>query len=194
MTLHRSVGTTIEDPRLSRLKEMFDLSLLIVDDDSIFLSRLCKAMASRGFNVASAETIEEALVRARRRPPAFAVLDVRLGDANGLDLVDPLRKLRSDCRIVMLTSYGDFASVVAAIRHGAIDYMAKPTDADEIAAALIETERMLPKPPRRARLPNDARLAHIRSVYEQCGFNKSMAARRLRMHRRTLQRILNKSA
>ncbi|MFQ5347191.1 MAG: ActR/PrrA/RegA family redox response regulator transcription factor [Rhodothalassiaceae bacterium] len=171
-----------------------DRTLLIVDDDPPFRDRLGRAMERRGFSVVLAGGSAEALELARERPPAHAILDLRLEDGNGLDLVPPLRDLRPDMRIVILTGYGNIASAVAAVKTGAVDYLAKPADADMIARALLAEGDDPPEPPENPMSADRVRWEHIQRVYELCGRNVSETARRLNMHRRTLQRILAKRA
>ena len=171
-----------------------DASLLIVDDDKPFLQRLARAMETRGFAVDTAESVDEAVAKARNNAPAYAVVDMRLGDGNGLDVVAAIREKRADSRTVILTGYGNIATAVTAVKLGAIDYLSKPADADDIYAALTRTvgERAaLPENPMSA---DRVRWEHIQRVYEMCERNVSETARRLNMHRRTLQRILAKRA
>ena len=171
-----------------------DRSLLIVDDDSAFLTRLARAMERRGFEVRTAESVAAGIAAAKAAPPAFAVLDLRLADGSGLDIVGPLRASRPDARIVMLTGYGNIATAVAAVKAGALDYLAKPADADQVEAALLAREHALPPPPENPMSADRVRWEHIQRVFEQCDRNVSETARRLHMHRRTLQRILSKHA
>ncbi len=171
-----------------------DASLLIVDDDKPFLARLARAMETRGFKVDTAESVEEAIGKARAGAPAYAVVDMRLGDGNGLDVVAAIREKRADARTVILTGYGNIATAVTAVKLGAIDYLSKPADADDIYAALTgsgEGKAALPENPMSA---DRVRWEHIQRVYEMCDRNVSETARRLNMHRRTLQRILAKRA
>ena len=169
-------------------------TLLIFNDDKPFLERLAKAMESRGFEVETADGVAAGIEAARRTSPAFAVLDMRLGDGNGLDIVPVIRQSRQDARIIMLTGYGNIATAVAAVKAGAVDYLAKPTDADQVEAALLNRDGNLPPPPDNPMSADRVRWEHIQRVFEQCGRNVSETARRLNMHRRTLQRILNKRA
>ena len=169
-------------------------SLLIVDDDPAFRTRLHRAMEKRGFEVVSTETVAAACDLVRQFAPAFAVLDLRLADGNGLDVVQALRRARPNTRVVMLTGYGNIATAVAAVKAGAVDYLPKPADADQIEAALLNLERPLPKPPENPMSADRVRWEHIQRVYEMCDRNVSETARRLNMHRRTLQRILAKRA
>jgi len=171
-----------------------DRSLLIVDDDTAFRERLAKAMERRGFQVRTAESIADGLTAARAMAPAFAVLDLRLADGSGLDIVPAIRDARPDARIVMLTGYGNIVTAVAAVKAGAVDYLAKPADADQVEAALLARAGELPPPPDNPMSADRVRWEHIQRVYEQCDRNVSETARRLNMHRRTLQRILAKRA
>ncbi|PSM19323.1 ActR/PrrA/RegA family redox response regulator transcription factor [Nitratireductor alexandrii] len=171
-----------------------DRSLLIVDDDRPFLTRLARAMELRGFVVETAESVEEALAKARGAPPAYAVVDMRLGDGNGLDVVSAIREKRAEARAVILTGYGNIATAVTAVKLGAIDYLAKPADADDVYAALTSTTGEKVAPPENPMSADRVRWEHIQRVYEMCDRNVSETARRLNMHRRTLQRILAKRA
>lgn len=169
-----------------------DRSLLLVDDDAPFLNRLARAMEKRGFLPEVAESIAAGCAIAQARPPAYAVVDLRLGDGNGLDVVEVLRDRRPDCRIVVLTGYGAIATAVAAVKIGAVDYLSKPADADDVMNALLSRSDLLPPPPENPMSADRVRWEHIQRVYEQCDRNISETARRLSMHRRTLQRILAK--
>ena len=179
-----------------RMQDLSDgpKSLLILDDDAPLRNRLARAMESRGFEVITAETVSEGISLAQQTPPAYAVLDMRLADGSGLDVVAALRDAREDARIILLTSYGNIATAVAAVKAGALDYLPKPADPDSIAAALRHTGDGMPPPPQDPMSADRVRWEHIQRVYEQCGRNVSETARRLRMHRRTLQRILSKHA
>ncbi len=169
-------------------------SLLIVDDDKAFSTRLGRAMAARGYEVETADGAADGLSRIMARPPAFAVVDLRLGDGNGIDLVAGLRRARPDARAVVLTGYGNIASAVTAMRAGAFHYLAKPADADDVHAALAQGPAERPDIPENPMSADRVRWEHILRVYELCGHNTSDTARRLRMHRRTLQRIMSKRA
>ncbi|MDT1062780.1 ActR/PrrA/RegA family redox response regulator transcription factor [Paracoccus sp. CPCC 101403] len=170
-----------------------DPSLLLVDDDEIFLGRMARALQKRGFEVAMAGSVADARAIVQSSPPAYAVVDLRLEDGNGLDVVDALREARADARIVVLTGYGAIATAVAAVKMGATDYLSKPADADEVMRALISsTTEVLPPAPESPMSADRVRWEHIQRVYEQCERNVSETARRLHMHRRTLQRILAK--
>jgi two-component system response regulator RegA len=171
-----------------------DASLLIVEDDKPFLTRLARAMETRGFAVETAESVEEAVAKARANPPAYAVVDMRLGDGNGLDVVAAIREKREDARTIILTGYGNIATAVTAVKLGAIDYLSKPADADDVFAALTRTAGERAAPPENPMSADRVRWEHIQRVYEMCDRNVSETARRLNMHRRTLQRILAKRA
>jgi two-component system response regulator RegA len=169
-------------------------NLLLVDDDAPLRRSLTRALERRGFQVLAAEGLAEAKEHARLHRPEFAVLDMRLAEGSGLDLVRTLRTLRPDVRIVIVTGYGNIATAVAAIKAGAVDYLAKPVDADDVANALLRSGDGLPPPPDNPMSADRVRWEHIQRVFEQCNRNVSETARRLNMHRRTLQRILNKRA
>lgn len=169
-----------------------DRTLLLVDDDEAFVKRLARAMEKRGFVPETAESVAMGKAIAQTRPPAYAVVDLRLEDGNGLDVVEALRERRPDCRIVVLTGYGAIATAVAAVKVGAIDYLSKPTDANDVTNALLSRGESLPPPPENPMSADRVRWEHIQRVYEQCERNVSETARRLNMHRRTLQRILAK--
>ena len=171
-----------------------DKSLLLVDDDEQFVKRLARAMEKRGFEVETAESVTEGRAIAMARPPAYAVVDLRLEDGNGLDVVEAIRERRPDSRVVVLTGYGAIATAVAAVKIGATDYLSKPADANDVTAALLATEDALPPPPDNPMSADRVRWEHIQRVYELCDRNVSETARRLNMHRRTLQRILAKRA
>ncbi|GIL01699.1 MAG: DNA-binding response regulator [Alphaproteobacteria bacterium] len=171
-----------------------DRSLLIVDDDRPFLTRLARAMESRGFAVETAESVAEGLVKVRANPPAFAVVDMRLGDGNGLDVIEAIRQRKPDSKAIILTGYGNIATAVTAVKLGAVDYLSKPADADEIMAALLRRAGERADPPENPMSADRVRWEHIQRVYELCDRNVSETARRLNMHRRTLQRILAKRA
>lgn len=171
-----------------------DNTLLIVDDDRAFLARLARAMETRGFEVEAAASVEDGLSSLRRRPPAFAVVDMRLDDGNGIDVIAALKDVRPEARAVVLTGYGNIATAVTAVKLGAVDYLAKPVDADDVVAALLANENKKIEPPENPMSADRVRWEHIQRIYELCGRNVSETARRLHMHRRTLQRILAKRA
>ena len=174
--------------------EADDRTLLIVEDDKSFLQRLARAMESRGFTVTTAESIAEGLSRLETASPAFAVVDMRLADGNGLEVISALKRRRPDARGIILTGYGNIATAVAAVKAGAIDYLPKPADADAVERALLAQEDGPPEPPEDPMSADRVRWEHIQRVFELCDRNVSETARRLKMHRRTLQRILGKHA
>jgi len=167
-------------------------TLLILDDDRPFRERLARAMQARGFEVLVAETVREGMAIAKERSPAYAVIDLKLEDGNGLDVVEILHETRPNTRVVVLTGFGNIATAVAAVKFGAIDYLPKPADADDNMAALLAAPGAKPTPPENPMSADRVRWEHIQRVYELCGHNVSETARRLNMHRRTLQRILAK--
>jgi two-component system response regulator RegA len=169
-------------------------SLLIVEDDKSFGVRLARAMEARGFEVRTAETVADGLLQVEKSAPAFAVVDMRLGDGNGLDVVSALKQRRPDARAIVLTGYGNIATAVNAVKMGAVDYLAKPADADDVINALLALEGKKPEPPEHPMSADRVRWEHIQRIYELCQRNVSETARRLNMHRRTLQRILAKRA
>jgi two-component system response regulator RegA len=169
-------------------------SLLIVDDDKSFVQRLARAMESRGFEVTTAEAVTEGLQQVEKTSPAFAVVDLRLADGSGLEVISALKQRRPDARAIVLTGYGNIATAVNAIKAGAIDYLAKPADADDVVAALLALDGKTAEPPEHPMSADRVRWEHIQRIYELCGRNVSETARRLNMHRRTLQRILAKRA
>ncbi|WP_018901169.1 ActR/PrrA/RegA family redox response regulator transcription factor [Rhizobium sp. 2MFCol3.1] len=171
-----------------------DASLLIVDDDGPFLRRLARAMETRGFQVETAESVAEGVAKSHANPPKYAVLDLRLGDGNGLEVIEAIRQKREDTRIVVLTGYGNIATAVTAVKLGAVDYLAKPADADDVYAALTQRSGEKVELPENPMSADRVRWEHIQRVYEICERNVSETARRLNMHRRTLQRILAKRA
>ena len=169
-----------------------DRTLLLVDDDEAFVKRLAKAMEKRGFLPETAGSVAAGRAIAMARPPAYAVIDLRLEDGNGLDVVETLRERRPDCRIVVLTGYGAIATAVAAVKIGATDYLSKPADANDVTNALLAKGAAMPLPPENPMSADRVRWEHIQRVYEMCDRNVSETARRLSMHRRTIQRILAK--
>lgn len=171
-----------------------DKSLLIVDDDGPFLRRLARAMETRGFAVDTAETVSEGIARSKAAPPKYAVVDLRLTDGNGLEVIEAIRQNRDDTQIVVLTGYGNIATAVTAVKLGALDYLAKPADADDVFNALTQRKGEKTEVPENPMSADRVRWEHIQRVYEMCERNVSETARRLNMHRRTLQRILAKRA
>jgi two-component system response regulator RegA len=171
-----------------------DKSLLIVDDDGPFLRRLARAMETRGFIVDTAETVSEGIARSKAAPPKYAVVDLRLADGNGLEVIEAIRQNRDDTQIVVLTGYGNIATAVTAVKLGALDYLAKPADADDVFNALTQRKGEKTEVPENPMSADRVRWEHIQRVYEMCERNVSDTARRINMHRRTLQRILAKRA
>ena len=181
-------------PEGSEIKDIRSRSLLIVDDDRTLLQRLSRAMETRGFDVVAAESTAQGLSHVEVKPPAFAVVDMQLEDGNGLDVISALKQRRPDARAIVLTGYGNIATAVNAVKIGAVNYLAKPADADDVVAALLSSGKTKVEPPENPMSANRVRWEHIQRVYELCGRNVSETARRLSMHRRTLQRILAKRA
>jgi two-component system response regulator RegA len=171
-----------------------DKSLLVLDDDAPLRTRLGRALEQRGFEPTLVGSVAEALAAVRAHAPAFAVLDMRLDDGSGLRVVEAVRDARPDAKVVMLTGYGNISTAVAAVKAGAIDYLSKPADADDVAKALLARTDENPAPPDNPMSADRVRWEHIQRIYELCGHNVSETARRLNMHRRTLQRILAKRA
>ena len=179
---------------MDRLEDLDDKSLLIVDDDKPFQQRLARAMEKRGFAIETADSVREAVAKVTQNAPAFAVVDMRLDDGNGLDVIESIRQRRPDSRAIILTGYGNIATAVTAVKLGAIDYLSKPADPDDIVAALARKPGEKAEPPENPMSADRVRWEHIQRVYELCDRNVSETARRLNMHRRTLQRILAKRA
>jgi two-component system response regulator RegA len=184
------VKTAIEQ----KIAALTDRTLLLLDDDAPFRQRLARALESRGFTVTAVESVAEALKTIEANPPAFGVMDMRLEDGNGLKAVEALHAKRPDARAIMLTGYGNIATAVAAVKSGAVDYLSKPADADDVVKALLAVEDHAPAPPENPMSADRVRWEHIQRVYALCNQNVSETARRLNMHRRTLQRILAKKA
>jgi len=171
-----------------------DRTLLIVEDDHSFLQRLAKALQQRGFTVTTAVSVADGLLQVETATPAFAVVDIRLADGNGLDVISALKRRRPEARAIILTGYGNIATAVNAVKLGAVDYLAKPADADDVVAALLAADNKKIEPPENPMSADRVRWEHSQRIYELCGRNVSETARRLNMHRRTLQRILAKRA
>jgi two-component system, response regulator RegA len=192
----RGDRTSLADGRSDALRGLpeSERTLLIVDDDAPLCQRLARAMERRGFVVATADSVAAGVAAAAEQLPAFAVVDMRLGDGRGFDVVSALRRARPGARIVMLTGYGNIATAVAAVKAGAIDYLPKPADADAVERALLAQEDTAPEPPEDPMSADRVRWEHIQRIFELCDRNVSETARRLKMHRRTLQRILSKHA
>ena len=168
--------------------------LLIVDDDNPFRERLSRSMEIKGFNVESFSNSAETIKRIKNKKFNYAIVDMRLEDLSGLELIKEIKEINPDTKSLLLTGYGNIATAVAAIKAGAIDYLPKPAEIDQIYDALISSTEILPPPPENPMTADRIRWEHIQRVFVQCNRNVSETARRLRMHRRTLQRILNKHA
>ena len=181
-----------EPETTKNIKNYEDKSLLIVDDDNPFRERLARAIEKKGFVVTQAESVKKGIDSLKLTKPAFAVVDLRLNDGNGLEVVKEIQSLNTHSRIVMLTGYGNIPTAVAAIKHGAIDYLAKPADADDVEKALLADPKSKAQPPENPMTADRVKWEHIHRVFELCNRNVSETARRLKMHRRTLQRILSK--
>ncbi len=170
-------------------------TLLLLDDDAVLRNRLGRALEARGFITTLVSSVAEAIAAVRSAPPAFAVFDMRLEDGSGLGVVDILRAARPEAKIIMLTGYGNIATAVAAVKAGVVDYLSKPADADNVVMALMNASSgdapSLPENPMSA---DRVRWEHIQRIHQLCDYNVSETARRLNMHRRTLQRILAKRA
>ena len=177
---------------LKNINDFENKSLLIVDDDNPFRERLARAMEKKGFEVTQAESVQKGVDSVKAKKPGFAVVDLRLGDGNGLEVVKEIQNSNSESRIIMLTGYGNIPTAVAAIKDGAIDYLSKPADADDIEKALLVNSNTKPQPPENPMSADRVKWEHIHRVFELCNRNVSETARRLKMHRRTLQRILYK--
>ena len=182
----------LEVKKIRKLSEFDDNSLLIIDDDNPFRERLSRSMEKKGFKVSQAEGVKKGIEAVRIKKPAFAVVDLRLNDGNGLEVVKEIQKLNTNSRIIMLTGYGNIPTAVAAIKHGAIDYLSKPADADDVEKALLADPKSKAQPPENPMTADRVKWEHIHRVFELCNRNVSETARRLKMHRRTLQRILSK--
>ena len=177
---------------LQKIADFADKTLLIVDDDNPFRDRLARAMEKKGFKTIQAASVNEGITKAKNSPPTFAVVDLRLGDGNGLEVVQEIQNIKKDSKIVVLTGYGNIPTAVAAVKAGAIDYMPKPADADDVENALLAKPESKAAPPQNPMSADRVKWEHIHRVFELCNRNVSETARRLKMHRRTLQRILSK--
>ena len=184
--------TEQEKIKTLKITDFADKTLLIVDDDNPLRDRLARAMEKKGFEVTQAESVKAGITQAKNSPPAFAVVDLRLNDGNGLEVIKEIRKHKKDSRVVMLTGYGNIPTAVAAVKAGAIDYIPKPTDADDVEGALLAAPESKAIPPENPMSADRVKWEHIHRVFELCNRNVSETARRLKMHRRTLQRILSK--
>ena len=177
---------------VQKISDFTDKSLLIVDDDGPLRERLARAMEKKGFQVIQADSVKQGITLAQNSPPGFAVVDLRLGDGSGLEVVSEIRRIKTDSRVVMLTGYGNIPTAVAAVKAGAIDYIPKPVDADDVENALLASPKLKASPPENPMSADRVKWEHIHRVFELCNRNVSETARRLKMHRRTLQRILSK--
>jgi two-component system response regulator RegA len=179
-------------------------TLLLVDDDEVFRTRLARALGDRGYEVRTAGNFDQACALAAQDSPELAVVDLRMPGRSGLELVKELRALDATTRVVVLTGYGSIATAVEAIKLGAVHYLAKPADADDVIAAFDRNADRnaasgngeKPEKPERLDIeaPSLARAEweHIQRVLADCDGNVSDAARRLGLHRRSLQRKLQK--
>tara|TARA_Y100000590_G_scaffold417833_1_gene517951 strand:- start:1809 stop:2372 length:564 start_codon:yes stop_codon:yes gene_type:complete len=181
-----------ESSNINKISNLEDKSLLIVDDDNPFRERLARAMEKKGFIVSQAEGVKKGIEIAKLKKPSFAVIDLRLNDGNGLEVVKQIQNSNSGSKIIMLTGYGNIPTAVAAIKEGAIDYLSKPADADDVEKALLADPSSKAQPPENPMSADRVKWEHIHRVFELCNRNVSETARRLKMHRRTLQRILSK--
>ena len=181
-----------EKTNTQKSTDFADKSLLIVDDDNPLRDRLARAMEKKGFQVSQAEGVKKGIEAVKQSCPGFAVIDLRLGDGNGLEVVKEIKKLNQESRVIMLTGYGNISTAVAAVKDGAIDYLAKPADADDVEKALLADPNTKASPPENPMSADRVKWEHIHRVFELCNRNVSETARRLKMHRRTLQRILSK--
>ena len=177
---------------MKKITDFINKNLLLVDDDNPFRERLARAMEKKGFQVSQAESVKKGIECVKQISPGFAVVDLRLGDGNGLEVVKEIKKLGPDSRVIMLTGYGNIPTAVAAVKDGVIDYLAKPADADDVEKALLADPNKRASPPENPMSADRVKWEHIHRVFELCNRNVSETARRLKMHRRTLQRILSK--
>ncbi|MBA1338621.1 MAG: two-component system, response regulator RegA [Pelagibacterales bacterium] len=184
--------TDQEKKNIQKIADFADKSLLIVDDDNPLRDRLARAMEKKGFEVVQADSVKQGKIQAQKTPPAFAVVDLRLNDGSGLEVVKEIRKIKNSSKIIMLTGYGNIPTAVAAVKAGAIDYIPKPADADDVENALLASPGLKAVPPLNPMSADRVKWEHIHRVFELCNRNVSETARRLKMHRRTLQRILSK--
>ena len=184
--------TEQEKTNTQKITDFTDKTLLIVDDDNPLRDRLARAMEKKGFEVTQAESVKKGISQAENAPPAFAIVDLRLNDGNGLEVIKEIQKFKKDSRVVMLTGYGNIPTAVAAVKAGAIDYIPKPADADDIESALLASPESKATPPTNPMSADRVKWEHINRIFELCNRNVSETARKLKMHRRTLQRILSK--
>ena len=191
---NKKMRTEQEKTNTQKIADFADKSLLIVDDDTHLRDRLARAMEKKGFKVIQADSVKQGINKAKNAAPAFAVVDLRLGDGNGLEVIKEIRRVKSDSRVVMLTGYGNIPTAVAAVKAGAIDYIPKPADADDVESALLALPESKAIPPENPMSADRVKWEHIHRIFELCNRNVSETARRLKMHRRTLQRILSKKS
>ena len=184
--------TEQEKKNSQKITDFADKTLLIVDDDNPLRERLARAMEKKGFEVTQAESVKKGISQVKNAPPAFAIVDLRLNDGNGLEVIKEIQKFKKDSRVVMLTGYGNIPTAVAAVKAGAIDYIPKPADADDIESALLASPESKATPPTNPMSADRVKWEHINRIFELCNRNVSETARKLKMHRRTLQRILSK--
>ena len=168
--------------------------LIIIDDDLPFRDRLTRSMEKKGFNVETFANVKNSIKRINEKNFDYAIVDMRLEDGSGLEIIKIIKINNPKTRSLLLTGYGNIATAVAAIKTGAIDYLPKPAAIDQIYEALINSKETLPPMPTNPMTADRIRWEHIQRIFIQCNRNVSETARRLRMHRRTLQRILNKHA
>jgi len=159
-----TIGCSEIAPAATTIELPSDHSLLIVDDDKSFLQRLARAMEIRGFAVNTAESVVDGLLHVEKAAPAFAVVDMRLGDGNGLDVISAIKKRRPEARAIILTGYGNITTAVSAVKLGAVDYLAKPVDADDVTAALLVLDNRRVKPPQNPMTADRVRWEHIQRI------------------------------
>ena len=169
-----------------------DRTCLVMDDDTIFRERLAQSLTRYGFIVSAVGTVRDGLTVAKHNPPAFAVLDLRLDDGFGLDVAQTLREPSPSTHMVVLPGYGALPNVVASVKIGVQNVLSKPADIEDVINSLLAAPRGMPSPPETPMDPDDARWEYIQSVYNKNGRNVSQTARLLNMHRRTLQRIIQR--
>ena len=160
----------VESVILNKIGDFTDKSLLIVDDDNPFRERLARAMEKKGFEVTQAEGVKKGIESVKVKKPAFAVVDLRLNDGNGLEVVKELQSSNSKSRIIMLTGYGNIPTAVAAIKEGAIDYLAKPADADDVEKALLADPEAKAPPPENPMSADRVKWEHIHRVFESVSY------------------------
>src|SRR5207237_8343673 len=149
---------------IAELTGQTDRSLLIVEDDKPFLERLSRAMETRGFTVTSCDSVSDGLAHIGKSAPAFAVVDLRLGDGNGLDVVSALKRQRPDARAIVLTGYGNIATAVTAVKMRAVDYLSKRADADDVVAAMLANGPDKSEPPSNPMSADRVRWEHIQRI------------------------------